>query len=295
MKRYIILLCIGYFFFGSIAKATTTDFLSQAISGPMEVEKITANDLGVSEPKILPGSSWYWMKEWWRGVRIFTSLGEASKAQKLLKYSNEKLYEIKVLADKKAKDEVVQKAFEKYIQSIEDLKKHLGFMKDKKAVEKIIDTMTQKEFIKNRIFGFLEIKLGDFVLKYKEKSFDVFGNLISKIDIKVAKKSLTEYVDKNIKLDSKSIKDIQFIDKIKELYKNTTTQEIIGNISEYAFSKIGDNIKNINKEELEKTINEFLGNETGTTTDADTKGIIERIKEEKIKIEKELREKAEEN
>lgn len=290
MKR-LYFIAIFLFFaicFSYYANATTTDFFSQTIQGPMEVEKITANDLGVSDPKILPDSNWYWMKEWWRGVRIFFSLGETSKAQKLLKYSNEKLYEIKVLADKKAKDAVIQKAFEKYIQSIENLKKHLGSMKDKKKVEKIIDAMTQKEFVKNRIFGFLQVKLGNYAIKYKEKSFGVFGKLIGQIDIKAAQKSLTEYVDKNIKLDAKSIKDIQFIDKIKDIYKDKGTQESIGKIKDYAFAKIGENIKNLNKEDLEKTIKEFLGNEATTTPDLNTKSIIERIKEEKIKIEKEL-------
>lgn len=293
MKKLLI---IAIFFivicFGSYAKATTTDFLSETISGPMETETITANDLGVDDPKILPDSNFYWMKEWWRGIKTFLTFGEKGKAEKLLKYSNEKLFEIKKLAENNAKDEIIQKAFEKYIQSIEDLKKRLGAMKDKKSAEKIIDSMTQKEFVKNRIFSFLETKLGDYALKYKEKSFEVFGKLISQIDIKATQKSLTEYVDKNIKLDSKSIKDIQFIDKIKGLYENTTTQESIGKISEYAFSKIGENIKNINKEELENTINEFLGNVVTTTPDSNAKGIIERIKEEKIKIEKELQEEA---
>ena len=292
-KVFIIVIFFIFICFGSYAKATTTDFLSQTISGPMETEKIIAGDLGVSEPKILPNSNFYWIKEWWRGIKTFLIFGEKGKAEKILQYSNEKLYEIKMLTEGKAKDEIIKKAFEKYIQSIEDLKKRLGSMKDKESAEKIIDSMTQKEFVKNRVFSFLEIKLGDYAIKYKEKSFDVFGKLISQIDVKATQKSLTEYVDKNIKLDSKSIKDIQFIDTIKSLYKNTTTRESIGKISEYAFSKIGENIKNIHREELENTINEFLGNEATTTLDENSKGIIERIKEEKLKIEKELQEKAE--
>lgn len=293
MKRYIILVFIGYFFIGSAIKATTVNSLFEDIRGLMETEKITANDLDISEPKVLPGSSWYWLKEWWRGIRIFFSLNENSKAKKLLKYSHEKFYEIKKLAENNAKDELIQKAFEKYIQGLENLKKHLGSMKDKKSVEKIIDAMTQKEFVKNRIFGFLEVKLGDYIMKYKEKSFDVFGKLISQLDVKAAQKSLTEYVDKNIKLDSKSIKDIQFIDKIKELSKDTATQETIEKISEYAYSKILEGLKNLNQVEAEKTINEFLGYEATTTSDLNTKSIIERIKEEKLKIEKELHEKVE--
>ena|GEM_PF-1595835 len=90
---FMALLCA--FLFSSAVLAQETAIPSEVTQDIM----LSAGDLGVSDPTLLPDSSLYFLKEWWRGVKsIFTS-GPAGKAKQELMVANERLAEIQKILD----------------------------------------------------------------------------------------------------------------------------------------------------------------------------------------------------
>jgi len=85
---FVALLCV-FLFAGAV--------LAQQSAIPNEVTQdmtISADDLGVSEPTLLPDSSFYFLKEWWRGAKGLFARNPASKAKQELTVANERLAEI---------------------------------------------------------------------------------------------------------------------------------------------------------------------------------------------------------
>lgn len=92
-------------------------------------EEITAQDLEISEPKVLPDSIFYPLKSLKRNFYSFFTRDPVKKAELKLKFADEKLIEAKLLAQKTDKPELIIKATENYEQEIKKIKitreKHL--------------------------------------------------------------------------------------------------------------------------------------------------------------------------
>lgn len=67
-------------------------------------ETVTLEDLGVSEPGILPTNPFYFIKEWGRGVRSFFTFNRIAKAELELRIANEKAAELKKVQETRPDD-----------------------------------------------------------------------------------------------------------------------------------------------------------------------------------------------
>ena len=54
-------------------------------------ENVQAQDLGITEPNILPDSPFYFLKEWGRGIQSFFTFGQLKKSELEVKFANERL------------------------------------------------------------------------------------------------------------------------------------------------------------------------------------------------------------
>lgn len=75
-------------------------------------------------PKILPSSSWYWIKEQYRKFVISLSFTEEGKYGKYIKFANEKLEELREMAKKKIDEKIIEKSmtsFSEYLEKIEEM------------------------------------------------------------------------------------------------------------------------------------------------------------------------------
>src|SRR3989338_8175145 len=61
---------------------------------------VTAEDLGVKDQTVFPGSPFYGLKETWRSVKKSFTFSAEGKARRELEYASEKLIEAQKLADK---------------------------------------------------------------------------------------------------------------------------------------------------------------------------------------------------
>ena len=94
-------------------------------------EDVQPEDLEVSEPRLLPDSPFYFLKNWGRAIRCFFAFDPIARAELRTKFSNEKLMELKKMVAEKKDPEALKKATENYQQEIEKIKEHVEKIREK--------------------------------------------------------------------------------------------------------------------------------------------------------------------
>ena len=86
-------------------------------------QEVTLKDLGVSDPGILPGNPFYFLKEWTRGVKQTFTFDSIKKSEVQLQIVNEQAAEIKKLKDLlPSSAKTLTKALDSYEKSLDDLR-----------------------------------------------------------------------------------------------------------------------------------------------------------------------------
>lgn len=78
-----------------VAQAQTSEATDDAAAEVLLDESITAEDLGVKDPAILPDSPFCVFKDFWRGVQIAT-FNKVKEANLRLQHANERKFRIKL-------------------------------------------------------------------------------------------------------------------------------------------------------------------------------------------------------
>lgn len=113
-------------------------------------EDIQSEDLGVSEPKILPDSPFYFLKNWVRNIRIFFAFTPLAKIELKEKFANEKLMELKKLIQGNGTPEAIKSAIENYQNEIEKIKELTEKIKEKVQDDPKIEKFLEK-FVNHQI------------------------------------------------------------------------------------------------------------------------------------------------
>ena len=107
-------------------------------------EDIQPEDLGVSEPKLLPDSPFYFLKNWARGIQNVLTFNPIRKAELRMKFANEKLMEVKKIVQKTQDPEKIKKATENYQQEVEKIKNQVEKIKEKAAENPQVESFLDK-------------------------------------------------------------------------------------------------------------------------------------------------------
>ena len=94
----------------------------------------TDENLTNSEPKTLPNSPFYFLKDFWRNLRLVFTFNSVKKAELRLQFASEMLAEAQKMAEETDNQELFQRAIDKYQREVEKLETQAG-----KAVEKAKD------------------------------------------------------------------------------------------------------------------------------------------------------------
>ena len=128
-------------------------------------EDITAEDLGISEPKTLPSSPFYFLKDFWRQARLAFAFNSIKRAELRLEFASEMLLEAKKLAEETDDQELFQRAIDKYQQQIEKIQNQVGKFKNKDKddikVDSFANRFNKKIELHQRIMEKLREKLSD--------------------------------------------------------------------------------------------------------------------------------------
>ena len=164
MKKLIIFPAIALSFllvFGvSIALAqddSTPTLISEDVIEEVAIdEEVTAEDLGIEEPRVLPNSPWYGLKKFWEGIKDTFVFNPIRKAEVSLDRASERLIEIQasIEAGEIKNPEKSMANYERHISNIQERIAKLDDVHSDKA-EKFLDKFAQYQ-IKHRLLSLLE-------------------------------------------------------------------------------------------------------------------------------------------
>lgn len=251
--------------FNAIAQETTNDDV--AID-----EEISAEDLGVSEPTILPGDTLYGIKDFWQKVKARLTFSNTAKAELRLKYASEKLLEAKKLAEQAGNEEMFQQALGKYQQQIEALKDRIELFREKAAdnpkLDKFLDKYSDRIIKQEKIIEKLEEKFAEkpeILAKLKEnrqRTLEHLGDTLNRLE---DKDKITERLDKVLEnIKGGKYKNFKNLEILKQLESKVPEQakEAIKQAQENALKRLHNDLENMSPEDQDKFQN-YLENITG--------------------------------
>ena len=265
------------------------DVIEEEIEEVTVDEDITAEDLGISEPKLLPDNPFYFVKNFWRGVRTTFTFNKVKKAELRLRYANERLIEAKKLAEKTGKEEVFQKTLQKYQNDIEKIEvrveKFKEKAKDNPKIDKFLDKFTEKTVKHQILMDRLEKNLSDKpevlerIRDTKEKTLEHFGEVMERLE---EKDKIPERLEKNMeKIEGSKYKNFKNLEVLMKLEDKVPEQakEAIQQAQENALKRLHGNLEEMSSGDQER-FGEYLEGVSGDQTIH--LEIVERLKERKL-------------
>lgn len=155
-------------------------------------ENVKAGDLGIGEPRILPDSPFYFLKDGVaRGLQSLFTFNPVAKAELSLKFANEKLMEAKKLAEKKP--EVLPQALENYKVETDRLKEMVEKIQtdaNVPRVEEFIDKFIDNSLKQQKLLGKME----------KESAPEIYQDIE-----RVKEENIAKFSDIGLKLASPEV------------------------------------------------------------------------------------------
>lgn len=142
-----------------------------------EETTITAEDLNVSEPTVLPTNPFYFLKEFGREVQLLITFDPAKKAEIKLKIASEKLVEAEKVSGNKVD---LDNALSSYNNSLDSLKKYASTLKqDSESSNVLLKKITIQTFNQQKLLNQIAEKQTDSsqkVFEAKEKALNSLTN-----------------------------------------------------------------------------------------------------------------------
>lgn len=158
----------------------------------LTAQAVTAADLGVEDPGLLPTNPFYFLKEFGRTARRWFTFDQVKKAELELRIANEKAAEAKKVQESRPEDpDALARALENYEKSQDRLKSRLEELKDisqNPDVERLIEGVLDRSFIHAKLFEELKESFADNVNvarlseSLKEKITESAAALVDKAD-----------------------------------------------------------------------------------------------------------------
>ena len=238
-------------------------------------EDVQPEDLEVSEPRLLPDSPFYFLKNWGRAIRCFFAFDPIARAELRTKFSNEKLMELKKMVAEKKDPEALKKATENYQQEIEKIKEHVEKIREKARenprVESSLDKFIHQQTLHLKLLDRLETQVPpaafEKIKEARERHLERFNDVMLKLEDR--KEVITEKLDKILEEQKGSP------------FKNFKNLEVLKNLEE----KIPEEVKEAIRKAQENTLKRLQGDlEKMSPEDQEKfKEYIERISGEKEK------------
>lgn len=258
---------------------TTTDttISSDVAAAVASDDTVTAADLGVSDPSLLPDSGFYFLKNFQRSVSLLFTINPVKKAELNLKYANERLIEAQKLAEKTGNTDLVEKALDRYEKEKEKIETRIEKIKDdpKRAarVSALLDKMASGEIKSQKVLEKIKEKLPEAAQERiearKERALEIFTNTVLKTD---KPEKLRARLEKATEAQRGSkFKNFRNLEVLKAIEDKVPEQakEAIQKAQENALKRLHDNIENMSPEDQAKFAS-YVANISGdSVTQAD--------------------------
>ncbi len=258
-----------------LVTSSDTDAIEEESEEVLADEDITAEDLGVSDPRLLPDNPFYFVKDFWRNVKTTLTVNPVKKAELRLRYANQRLIEAKKVAQKTGKEEIVQKTMEKYQNEVEKIKTRVENFKEKAQdnpkIDQFLDKLTDGTIKQQQLMDRLEKNLSDKpevlerIQVAKEKSLENFGTAMERLE---NKERVQERLETNLeKIEGSQYKNFKNLEVLIRLEDKVPEQakEAIQQAQENSLKRLNDKLEQMSPQDQEK-FGTYLDNISGDQT-----------------------------
>ena len=223
-------------------------------------QDIQARDLGIKEPRLLPDSPFYPLKEIGRGIRSVFTFNPVKKAELKQKFVDEKLIEVKKLAEKLPEEtEILEKAFENYQKETERLEKTAEKIKetiDDPNVERFMDKFVDHSLKHQKLFGKFEKELPQEMFRTIVKAKEENINKFSDIGLKIAtgeqfQEKIVAIMEEQPGSNFKHFKNLEILQELEEKFPEQAKKAIKG-AQENALKRLHGDLELMSPEDKEK-------------------------------------------
>jgi len=223
-------------------------------------ENIEAGDLGVKDPKILPGSRLYFLKNWGRNIHSFFTFNKVKKVELKSRYANEKLIELKKLSKLEKGPEVIKRAVESYKREMSDIESISKKIKEKASensdVSKFLDKFTEHQILHHKILQKLEGQVPEQAFKKikeaREEHLVKFGEVMNRL---VKKENISKKLEESLeRIGGSKFKDFKNLEILKELEERVPDEakEAIREVRENSLIRLKERVENWSLEDQER-------------------------------------------
>ncbi len=153
----------------TVGDATTTTIVDTTTTTlPEEEELSVPKALGLKRVGLLPTSPFYFLKEWWRGLKVGWTRDPIKKSEVQLQILSEKLAEAEAIAQKAPKQEVLEKAFDNYTNAMSRLRDRMESLKETSEnpnIDKLLDKVTEAEIRHSEVLDRILEKVPEVVVQ----------------------------------------------------------------------------------------------------------------------------------
>jgi len=144
----------------------------------------------ISNPKLLPGNPFYFLKTIARNIQSAVTFDPIKKAELKLKFSNEKLSEAVRLTERTQNQETIAKGVENYQKGIQAVKEAAEKIKDQaegnEQVGQFLDKLTQQQTVQQRVLEKISIQVKTEVAakiqEARETHLENFGEVMTRLE-----------------------------------------------------------------------------------------------------------------
>lgn len=269
MKTRIALLTILMFLFVAPFVFAQEDEVSgvvedETIVEVVEDETITAEDLNVSDPTLLPDSTFYFLKNWKRGLQSAFTFNKVKKAELRLRFANERLIEAEKLAEETGNEEILAKAIENYEKAIEKVEERANKLeKDNPDVERFLNKFVDNEIKRQKLVDGLAKKLPEQarerLLSVQEGSLERFANIITRLDDPDKLQERIDIIGEQQEGSKyKHFKNLEVLSRIEEKLPEQA-KDAIHKAQENAIKRLHGDLANMSPEDQER-FKDYLSN-----------------------------------
>lgn len=199
---------------------------AQEIPELIQDEEVKAEDLGISEAKVLPDNPFYFLKDWARNLRLFFAFNREKKFELKLRIANEKLIEARKLAELKKDPRLLEKNLAEFQKEMENIAKE-----DREVLKKFSDKILHQQLLHQRILQRLENQVSAEIMeKIRERRMahlEKFAQVMQKVEerARIAER-IGEELEKIKGSKFRDFKNLEILEEIKEKMPEDVKQKI---------------------------------------------------------------------
>jgi len=223
-------------------------------------QEVSAEDLNIKEPRLLPDSPFYFLKEWGRKIRSVFTLNSVKKIELENKFANERLIELKKLIEKKKDPELLKKAVEKYKSAVEKIKSQAEKIKEKTRenprVEKFMEKYTGQQILHQKLLEKLEEQVPSEafqkIKEARESHLERFKDVMLKLEEKdrIAQR-LKDAVETQTGSKFKEFKDLEILKRVRDKMPENVKEKLTEKESE-VLKTFKEKLEKFSEEEQER-------------------------------------------